>query len=181
MIRTRLLPASAALAVLWACKALFYIHIEGSDTSTVPAATPVEIILDDLGFGDFVEMDITEASELQNQGVEPGDITTVTLELLTLEATSPAGSDLSFIDRIDLYVEAPDQQRSRIAWQDDFPVGQALVELNLDEIDIVNHALSQSMTITADVAASRPEDETEIEVVYDIRVGVTGQGCKSAL
>jgi len=180
MIRTRVVPLLVVAA--WVgCDALFHIEVDGSSTSVIPAATPFETILGDLGFGDFVDMDITDASELQNQGVEPGDISVVEFEELSLEATDPSGSDLSFIDRIELWVEAPGLDRVRVASQTDFPPGQAAVELDLDDVDITEYVVSQSMTITADVTAVRPEDETTVEAYYAVDVGVTKQGCNNYL
>jgi hypothetical protein len=180
MNRTRAVPF--AVVALWVgCDALFHIDIDGTSTTTIPAATPFEIILEDLGFGEFVDMDVTENSELQNQGVEPGDISSVEFTTLSLEATGPAGSDLSFIERIELFVEAPGVPRVRVASQDDFPAGQALVELDLDAVDLTEYVVSQSMTITSDVTASRPEEETTVEAYYALDVGVTKQGCNNYL
>jgi len=180
MIRTRFVPLLVVAA--WVgCDALFHIDIDGASTTDVPAGTPFETILGDLGFGEFIDMDVTDNSELQNQGVEPGDISSVEFTELHLEAVGPEGADLSFIERIDLYVSAPGLPEVRIASQGDFPVGQALVQLDLDDVDIVEYVVSQSMTITSDLTGSRPEEETSVEAYYALDIGVTKQGCNNYL
>lgn len=181
MTLTRALPAAVVLGLWVGCDALFHIDVDGTSASTIPAATPFEVVLGEIGFGEFVQMDLTEASELQNQGVEPGDISTVVFTTLSLEATSPAGADLSFIDRIEMWVEADGLDPVRVASQDEFPVGQAQVELDLDEVDLTEFVVSRSMTITTDVTGSRPEDSTTVEAYYALDIGVTKQGCNNYL
>lgn len=168
-------------SALWvACSgALFSIRVEDTSTTSVPAASPVETVLGDMGFGGFSDMDITSHQELQNQGVQEGDITSVTFREFTLEAISPQGADLSFIDQIDFYVEAPGFDQVLIATQDEFPEGESLVELELPDVDIVDYVLSEEMTITTDVTGSRPDEETEVEGFFALRIGVTGQGCQN--
>lgn len=166
------------IAVL-GCETLFNIRVDGTAATTVPAATPLETLLGDFGFGELVDMDVTQAQELRNQGVEPGDISHVVFLEFTLEAVDPSGADLSFIDDLELWVEAPGLDDVRVAWQDDFPVGQALVEMHLDDVDLVDYAVSESMTIRSEITGSRPDEATEVEATYALRVGVTRQGCKS--
>jgi hypothetical protein len=168
--------AGVGATVLAACGALLFITVDGESTTTVPAATPLEVLVSDLGFGDFLDLNITEADELQNQGVQPGDISVVELRAFTLEATDPPGSDLSFLEQLDVYVEAPGLDRVLIASQSDFPVGQALVDITPEDVDLTDYVVSESMTLTTDVTGSRPEDATEVVATYALRVGVTSQG-----
>lgn len=179
-MNTRVLAISSML--LWmACSSLFRIRISDESITTVEQGTLLEQFAGDMGFGEFVSMDLTSSAELANQGVEPGDISEVYMENLELEAISPDGSDLAFISSVDVYVEAPDLPRVLVASQDDFPEGQALVAFDLEDVDLTDYVVSERMTFDTDVSGNRPEQTTDIAARFTVAVGVTGQGaCANA-
>jgi hypothetical protein len=181
-MRNRLFPAAAAIGlVALACGKLFSITISDEVTTTVQKGTLLEDLTGDLGFGDLVAMDILDAQELQNQGVEPGDVQEVEMVQFDLEATAPEGADLSFLQELELYVEAPDLPRELVASSDDFPEGQALVQLDLTGVDLTPYVVSRSMTLVTEIRGSRPSEDTEVTAIWALRVGVTGQGaCNEA-
>lgn len=169
------------LSVGWlACQSgLFHIDVNESSKTTVPRGSILEDLLGDLGFEDFVSMDITAAEELQNQGVEPGDIEEVFLTSLVL--ATDAEHDLSFLGTMEVYVESPGLEKVRVAWQDDFPEGVSIVEFNLDDVDLTEYVVSQSVTITTEVNAHSPDDDTPVEARIGLDVGVTASGaCNQA-
>ncbi len=175
-IHRRLLPL--ALAGTWVgCQGkLLTIHVEDTADTTVSQGTLLEELIGELGFDAFLGMDVTSSEELQNQGGAPGDISEVQLDLFTLEATDPAGADLSFLDSVDLYVEAPGLDKVLIASADSFPEGEALVDFTLEDVDLTDYVVSESMTLTTDVTGHRPDDDTVVQAHFDLAVGVTGQG-----
>ncbi|MCA9717824.1 MAG: hypothetical protein H6713_00850 [Myxococcales bacterium] len=157
------------------------IELERSALAEVPAATLVETLIGDLGLSEFSMLDITTAEEIQNQGAEPGDIKDVTLGAFTLSTTSPEGADLSFIDSIEVYVASEGLERRRVAHRDAFPEGQSSVELELDEVDLTDYAVSAAMTFELEAGGQRPEDATGLRADVVVLVGVTVQGaCKAA-
>ena len=163
---------------LLAC-GLTTITINESAQTEVPKATLAEVILGDMGFGDFVSMDLTESSELANQGVEPGDVEDVRLTYMELEALTPDGSDLSFLDEMRIFVEGPDLEPQELAWADDFPAGESVVGFTLTDVDMTPYVVSQSMTFDVQVTASRPEEDTLVEARFGVDVRVTVQGIKN--
>ena len=174
MIRRIAVPA--ALVAALACQAkLFTITIDEEAATTVPKATIVETLLGDFGFGDFVSMNLLDAEELQNQGVKPGDIKDVRLIIFELEAMTP-GSDLSFLNSLDIYVEAPGLPEVLIAGHSDFPEGVAFVDFMVEDVDLTEYVVSEALTITTDVDARRPDDDTRVVARFELDVGVTGQG-----
>lgn len=177
-MRRTLYPA-LPLALL-ACGSLLTIEIEESARTTVEAGTLLEELIGDLGFEELVSMDLTQAEELQNQGVAPGDIREVYLRSFTLTALSPEGADLSFLDDMTLTVEAPDLPPLLIAWQDSFPEGVPSVSFELEDVDLSAYVVSESMTILTDVSAHRPEEDTEIRADFALEVVATGQGACNA-
>ena len=185
MTRHRIQPATLrspwgagalALVVLGCGGKLFTIDVSEQATTVIPGATLLETLAGDLGFGSFVSMNISESEELANQGVAPGDIRESYLVEFTLEATDPPGADLSWIDAMDLYVTAPDLPEVRIASLDDFPEGVSTVSFDLDDVDLTDWIVSESMTLTTDVTGRRPPEETTVTAGFVLEVGVTQQG-----
>lgn len=174
-MRTRS-AAFAALALLACGGSLFHLTVEESAEVEVPAATILEQLLVDFGFAPFVTMDLTESQELANQGVEPGDITEAELVDFVLTVTDPPDGDLSFLDEMEIWVEAPDLPRVRVALQQDFPAGVAEVAFDLEDVDLAPYVVSQSMTFDTEVRGRRPERATTVRADVAVRVGVTGQG-----
>lgn len=172
-----------AVGVAWAAcaGALFHVALDYTSEAVVPRGTIVEGLLGDLGFEDLVSLDVTASEELANQGVESGDIESVRLTGLVLRVTDPAGGDLSFLDEVSFWVEAPGEARVRVAWADDFPEGEAEVEFHLDDVDIAPYAVTRSMTVGSDVDGHRPEQDVTVEARVDLDVGVTAQGACRAV
>ena len=163
--------------------ALFNIEIAESSTVGIPSAGPlgeVTELVDDVGFGGFSEMNIVESEELSNQGVSPGDIEEAILSIFTLTVEAPEAGDLSFIEQMDIYVEAPDLTTEIVATQDDFPEGQTVVEFQLTGVDLTAHIISESLTITTDVVGSLPSEDTTVRADITLVVGVTAQGVRNA-
>ena len=48
--------------------------------------------------------------------------------------------------------------------------------VDLEDVDLTDYVVSQSLTIRTDVSGRRPEDETTVEARFALRVGVTSQG-----
>lgn len=180
--RHRLFTWAALATVVLACDGrLATITIEESATTTVPAASPLEGLIQDFGFGDFVQLDLTSAAELQNQGVQPGDILDVRVTFFDLEADSPSDADLSFLDRLEVYVEAPELDPVLVASASSFPEGERTVSLMVEDVDLTDYVVSESMTITTEASGSRPPQETVVEARAAFNVGVTVQGACNAI
>lgn len=166
----------AVVGVLACGGALFRLTLSESATTVVQGGTLLEQLVDDVGFGSFLDMDLVSSEELQNQGVSPGDIQEVYLVDFVLVATDPPGADLAFLDRLEVFVEAPQLPRVRIASQSDFPEGIAEASFELEDVDLTDYVVSESMTITTDATGRRPDDDTTIEATFEIELGVTQQG-----
>lgn len=157
--------------------------IEISETSQVMVeqGTVLESLLGDLGFGDFVSMDLTQSQELANQGVEPGDIERVTLTVLELEAIEPSEADLSFFESMIFYASSPDVEQVKIASAPGFPEGEGLVSFDLEDVNLTPYVVSESMTLTTEVTAKRPDQDTLVEARFTVEVQATVQGVKNQI
>lgn len=170
-----------ALAVLPACKdgVITTIDVDGQATTRVEGATILETLVGDLGFESFVSMNLVESEELQNQGVEPGDIRNARLVSFELEAVAPDGADLSFLQEMSISVSSPDLEEQTLAQAGGFPEGASLVPFDVEDVDLTDYIVSESLTIGTDVTGSRPEQTTDVQARYLIEVGVTLQGVKN--
>jgi hypothetical protein len=160
---------------------LLTIEISESTQVTVEKGTLLEEFLSDVGFDDFVSMNLVESQALSNQGVQPGDIEHVYLTLLEMEAIEPTESDLSFFDQMTFFASAPNIERAQIASASSFPEGQGLVSFDLADVDLTDYVVSESMTLTTDVTARRPAEDTLIEARFTVTVEATLQGAKNQL
>lgn len=168
------------LVVLVGCDgSLVHIDVDGKAQTEVEAGTLVEELLVDFGFGEFVEMDLTTAQELRDQGVEPGDIVSVEMTLFTLEAVDGQG-DLSFLESMTLSATAPDLDAVEIATCADFPTGEPLVNFVLSGSDFAPHLVSKEMSLVVDITGRRPDVDTTVEASFIVDVGVTAQGVANA-
>lgn len=178
-MKQRILIVGAVLGWM-ACGKLFSIRIGDESTTTIERGTLFEEFIGDMGYSEFTAMDLTQSAELENQGVAPGDISEVYMELLELEVAGPSGADLSFIDSVELYVEAPNLPRLLVASQDDFPAGETLVAFDLEDVDLTDYVVSERMTFDTDMAGNRPDVDTDVTALFELKVGVTGQGACNA-
>jgi hypothetical protein len=167
------------LLLLFGCGKLFSINVDGSVSTTVEHGSLIENLTGGLGFSEFTNMDISEAEELQNQGVEPGDIEDVRFTLFSLEETAPSGGDLSFLGSMTLSASADGLPEVVVARADAFPAGEDLVEFDLPDVDLTPYVVSRSMDLVTDVNGHRPDEDTTVVAHYALKVGVTGQGVVS--
>lgn len=167
------------LAILPACDAIddidnFDVTVEGE--TRVPAASALEVLLGDISLADsFTQFDITQAQGFKNDKYTEDDVDSVRLETLTMTATVPEGSDLSFLGTVVFYVETPDLPKLEIARQDTFPEGQSQVSFDIANEELKSYLLAPEGSITVDVQdSSRPDEETTIRIraVFDVDVNV---------
>jgi hypothetical protein len=158
---------------------LFYIEVEESAEVTVPGGTLLEELLGDLGFEEFVTMDITASDELVNQGVEPGDIVNVSLTTFDLEVTAPTDGDMTFFEEMSVFVDGDDLPRVRIASLDAFPEGQQRVSFDRDGVDLTPYVTGTAMGIDTEVTGRSPDEDTTIKAYFVVEVGVTSQGVRN--
>lgn len=162
------------------CAPLDVISLEESSTTTVPKASIFEQLIGDLGFGGFINIDLVDNTQLQNQGVERHQIDSVYATSFTLTITQPtSGQDFSFVDSLQFFVNAENLPKMRIASGSNFPIGAKELELNLDPLDLAPYAAAESMTITSDVEGRRPMEETDIEatILLEIDLNIGGLIC----
>lgn len=169
--------AAAAFLLGLACDASpLAIEVERSASAVIESGTIVDQLVGDLGLAEFVGMDITADSELQNQGVEKGDVREVYLSRFVLR--SEDGTALSFIDSVTIFVQAPDLERRQVAFADDFAGDE--VDFEVEAINLKKYVVSESMTLSAEIDGQRPDMDVTVEATATLNVVATLQGaCKA--
>lgn len=170
----RALPLLLALPAA-GCSRLLTIEVQGESSATIEGGTILEQLVGDLGFASFLSMDITEEEELQNQGVEPGDLVRVELTALSLEVVE-GDPDLRFIDSLLVSAEAPGLPTLAVAGADDFPEGEPKVDLDVIGVDLVDYATSAEMTLRTEAEARRPDQTSRLVARYTLEVEATVRG-----
>jgi len=178
-----LLPllSGAFLVSLATCGKIDRFKITESSTTSVQGASILENFVGDIGFGGFLNMDISQNAELKNQGVKKSQIDSVFLSSLTLTITDPPqGQDFGFIDSLKFFVESEGLDRKLIASGGPFDAGLTTIGLNVENVDLADYAAAPAMKITTEVNGRRPAKTTSIkgDIVLDVDVNVSGAlGC----
>lgn len=169
----RALPFAPLL--LLGCGLLTF-SVEESATTTVDGAGLLGEVLGALDFTGLDDFDVAIEQKLQDQGVEPGDLDTVTLSVLRLSADP----DLSFLSRMDIYVSAPGVDEVLVASGDSFPEGQSSVDLAVTGANLADAVAAGGITFRVDASGSAPVDDTDVDVYVKADVEATVQGaCNS--
>lgn len=163
---------------LFACADLLTVPVETSASTVVEGQGTIGGILNLIEFAGFSDFDVVVQEELSNQGVEEGEIQEAYLTEFTL--STPDAEDLAFIETFAVFVEAEGQPRTRIAHQEAFPEGVTLVEMALDDVDLAPYIVAPSMTITTEVTANAPVDDTTVDADIALEVVATAQGACNA-
>ena len=183
---TKNMLSACSVALILGCSSeLLNISLQEEAQAVVPASDPLtgELVdlVGDVGFSGFTDMQISQSEVLQNQGVSPGDITTVFLTEFTIEVVEPQDQDLSFLSSVAVYVEADGLDKQLVALSDEFPEGESQVSFAIENVDLAPYVVADSMSLTTDVEGSLPSEEVTLNALFALDVGVTQQGACRAI
>ena len=168
------------LAALGACGGLDTFDIAESSAATIQGASILEQIVGDVGFGGFLNMDISQSEEFKNQGVEKNQIDSVRLKTLTLTITNPpSGQDFTFLESLKFYAEAEGLARTLIATGGPFAAGSSSVGLDVEDVELAPYASAPSMNVTTEATGRRPGQDTTVDaaIVLTVDANVSGAVC----
>lgn len=160
------------LTSLLACSSLSLVDYEfgGTGKATIPAlATPT--LLDGEPLSGL--LDAQERADSDN--VSPGDIAEGHIVSLDLSVLQVAG-DLSFLDELRIYVEAPGEDRLLVASATDQLVGRGPAGFDLEDVDLGAHLSTGEASFVTEAWGETPVVDTTLELQWRVSVGVTAQG-----
>lgn len=176
MMLRRLREGIGLVALLMGGCEVTDVDIEQSGTAYIPrdhTAGAIEM-------PEMEDLDLVLAI-IDNPGVGTEDITDAMMTSLRVEVLSPESADLSFADRVEVFAEAPGMETVRIAYQDEFPAGEQVVEFQTDDVDLRDYVASRSVTIRAEISGDAPDETVEVEAIANLNVGVTVRGACDAM
>ena len=163
----RLAPAAAALA-LAGCGSLLSFDVHQTATADIPAGGPLSGALG--GFAGFNSLSFNQSSEFRNNNTSKDHISECRLKQLTLKVVNPTGADLSFLTKVEFFVQAPNLASRRIASGTSFPKGVASVDLIADNVDLAPYAKSDSFSITTSATGTSPSQNTTLQADLTLNV-----------
>lgn len=165
-----------SLPLLFLGCGLLSFTVEDERTTVVEGAGVLGELLAVLDFSGLDDFDITIEQRMADQGVEEGDLESVTLTRLDLSADP----DLSFLESMDVYVGADGVDDVLVASGASFPEGQGTVALDVTGANLAEHVVAGGMKFRVEATGSAPVDDTEVTVSVEVGVQATSQGACNA-
>lgn len=162
--------------VLGACGLLRF-EVEQSASTEVPGAGVLGGLLGTLDLGELDDFDVSVEQELADQGVEPGDLRSVTLTAVELHGDP----DLGFLRGMQVYVSADGLPEVLVATLGDVAAGVTDASLELPEQDLADHVVAGGLRFRVDASGDAPRDDTVVDVDVVAEVVATPRGaCRAA-
>src|SRR5258708_790065 len=126
--RMRLLAALFAIPLL-SCSSLLSFDVDSSGTATIQGS-PTGGLLGLPAFSSFNNFNLAQSSQFQNNNTNKDHISECHLTKFQLKVTTPTGNTLSFMTKIDFFIEAQNLPKVHIAGLNPVP-GQNTVQLTI--------------------------------------------------
>ncbi len=150
--------------------------ITRSAQTVVPGSLLTQV-LTPLGFAALSDMQLSNSTEMQNQGVKPNQIDTIKLKMLRMRVVKPpSGQDLSFFKSIEFFAESSGLEKKLVAKGGPFAANQSQVDLQLLEVDLKPYVTAPNMSLTTKVDGHSPPQDTTVEATVTLRVDVNVTG-----
>jgi hypothetical protein len=164
MSASRLFTPALLVAVAGVgCVPVVAFDVPLSAETTVEGGGVIEQFLDAFGFGDLANIDFSTTDEFENNDVRRDQVTSARLTALTLTIAAPQGADFGWLDEIAFSVEAdgePEVEVASASIADD----AVAASLDLEDIELAPYVRAPAFTITTDVTARRPPQDTTVRV-----------------
>ncbi len=178
--KLRLPVLAVVMGVGLTCAGLDNIDVRAEGETTIEGSV-LGSILGQIRFAGFNGIDISESQNFQNAGYTKDQIDSARLKVFTLTVRSPADGNFDFVSSLAFFAESEGLPRVEIARMEEVPRGVGVLELEILDVELVDYAAAESMTITTTATGTSPEEDTTIfaEVVLDVDVNVDGSlGCQ---
>lgn len=166
------------LYFLAACTSLslYEYKVAGDEESVVPAAAP-DMGSDGVELVGFIDPAAEASSDMPD--VAPGDIAFATATHLSVAALQVTG-DLSFLDAVEVYAEAPGEGEVLVATTVGPLAGRGPIDLELEDVDLGPYLSTGEASFPARAWGDAPAQDTTLYVEWSLTIGVTAQGIASA-
>jgi hypothetical protein len=171
----------ASLLSAWACLALaactpasFETELKGE--TTVPAGPPGAVLNAFPPIASFAGLDFNQNQDFKNQGVTKTDVNSVHPKSLELRLVSPSDADFTFLDTLEFYAKAGDQEK-RIAHKQDISrlalrTPNPVLRMEVDDAELQPFIAAPSMSIIVRGKGRMPEQEVRLQAVLVLQMKV---------
>lgn len=163
------------MVALVGCASLDQFDIELSAEATIPgAASQIPGVSVSQGFPGGAEI----SKRIENKGVKPSDVKTARLTAGALRVVAPEDGHLSYLESLELFVEAEGFERKRIAsaGKTAFEGKPTRIELVLDDVELQPYLTAPAMKIVPNVErdpVNRPFNDIDIALDLTLFVDLT--------
>lgn len=173
-----LLKAWLCCLSLAACSApTFTAEVKGE--TTVPASPVLGTVLNAFpAISSFAGLNFNENQDFKNQGVTKNQVSSVHVKSLKLKVLSPDDADFSFLDSLEFFAKAGDQE-VRIAWKENIAelglrAPNPVLDLDVEKVELQPYVTAPSMSIIVRGKGRAPAKEVRLQatVALDVQVSL---------
>jgi hypothetical protein len=171
-----LLVAAFALGLLACQPNVFPVEVSGG-TTIQGDPSPVPGLLNAFpGIGSFNNIDFGQSQEFQNQGVTKDQVSSVKPSHITLKITSPETQDFSFLENLQFYAKAGDEE---VLVADKYGIDKLdlkapnpVLEMDVKDAELQPFVTAPSMSIVVRGRGHLPPQDTKLEATVGLDVTI---------
>jgi hypothetical protein len=171
-----LIPPWACLALVACAPGSFPTELKGE--TTVPASPPgtIEVLNAFPPIASFSGLDFNQNQDFKNQDITKDEVTSVHAKSLELRLVSPGDADFTFLDTLEFFAKAGDQE-ARIARKQDISRVQLsspnpVLRMEMEGTELQPFVAAPSMSIIVRGKGRMPEQEVRLQAVLVLDVEV---------
>ena len=170
------LPVCALFALVACAPPSFEVELKGE--AVVPAGdggTPLDAFP---AIGSFTNLDFNQNQDFQNQGITKEQVTSARLVSFQLKVLAPADQDFTFLDSLECYARAKDQER-RVAFKQNIAslplkTPSPVLSLDLEDAELQPFITAPSVSLLVRGKGRMPSSEVRLQA--DVKLEVTAGG-----
>ncbi len=145
-------------------------------TASVPGAPGLLKLINDFGpLNGFTDMNLDQSQDFQNQGVKKSQVESVKVTAFTLQITSPATQDFSFLKGVQFFASAQGVPEALIAEKSGIDTlglkaPNPTLTLDVKDVELQPFVTAPTMTIRASVTGHQPDQDTTLEAKVTLKV-----------
>ena len=177
-MRMRCLLLCVTAAVLPGCHCHPAFHSEVTGQTSIPKSpTLIPGVLDWFPtISTFSNIDFSQNQDFKNQGVSKDQVNSVKADSVRLQIVSPNNQDFSFLDNIQFFAKAADQEvkiaeKSSIG-QLSLPPPNPILVLDVTGAELKPYVTAPSMNIVISGRGKAPQNDTQIAITVGVQVEV---------
>ncbi|MFY0564519.1 hypothetical protein ACN28E_11760 [Archangium lansingense] len=171
---TSVLSVCALLSLVACAPPGFVAEVKG-ETTVAGDPTGISGVLDAFpSIGSFSSLDFDQNQDFKNQGVSKEQVSSARLESLSLKILSPADQNFSFLDTLEFYAKAGDQEvlvaSKRNISSLDLKAPNPVLVLDLAGAELQPFITAPSMSISVRGKGRKPPKDVRLQV--DVKLDV---------